>query len=99
MARIIHRMPKRRIPVILGVDVEPDKPFNPRSKPMPWEGYLRAVEFFSSFRPELEASTFAPVHLSWFYRMDPQIAEIHGESGLGGHELSGRGCSDSIAAQ
>lgn len=74
-------MSKQPIPVILGVDVEPDKPFNPRSNPMPWEGYLRAVEFFSSFRPELEALTFAPVHLSWFYRMDPQIAEIHGDPG------------------
>jgi hypothetical protein len=74
-------MSKDPIPVILCVDVEPDKPFNPRSNPMPWEGYQRAVEFFSGFRPELEALTFAPVHLSWFYRMDPQIAEIHGDPG------------------
>jgi hypothetical protein len=74
-------MSQQPIPVILCVDVEPDKPFNPRSNPMPWKGYQRAVEFFSGFRSELEASTSAPVHLAWFYRMDPQVAEIHGDPG------------------
>jgi hypothetical protein len=74
-------MCEQRIPVILCIDVEPDKPFGHRSDPMPWEGYRRAVEFFARFRPELEALTRAPVRLSWFYRMDPQIDEIHGDPG------------------
>ena len=74
-------MPKRRIPVILCIDVEPDKPFNHRAKPMAWEGYRNAVDFFSGVRPQLETSTSTPVHLSWFYRMDPQIEEIHGSPG------------------
>lgn len=74
-------MHKRRIPVILCVDVEPDKPFNHRANPMAWEGYTHAVDFFSGVRQELEALTSAPVHLSWFYRMDPQIEEIHGNPG------------------
>ena len=74
-------MVKQCTPVMLCIDVEPDKPFNHRANPMPWEGYQRAVEFVSSIRPELERLTSAPVHVSWFYRMDPQVAEIHGDPG------------------
>lgn len=72
---------KQPVPVTLCIDVEPDKPFNHRSNPVPWKGYQRAVDLFSAFRPELETLTAAPVHLSWFYRMDPQIEEIHGDPG------------------
>lgn len=74
-------MSSQSIPVTLCIDVEPDRPFNHRSNPMPWEGYLRAVDFFSGFREELERVSAGPVHLSWFYRMDPQVAEIHGDPG------------------
>ena len=74
-------MSRQSIPVIVCIDVEPDKPFNHRSNPMPWEGYLAAVDLFADFRVELARLSARPVHLSWFYRMDPQIEEIHGDPG------------------
>jgi hypothetical protein len=48
---------------------------------MPWKGYEKAVEFFKEFRAELEGLSEAPVHLTWCYRMDPQVKEIHGDAG------------------
>ena len=74
-------MSRQFIPVVLCVDVEPDKPFNHRSSPMPWEGYQRGVEWATEFRTELQCLSAAPVHLSWFYRMDPQVETLHGDPG------------------
>lgn len=77
----VWRFHELAIPVILCIDAEPDKPFNHRADPLPWRGYQRAVAFFAGFRAKLETLSAAEVHLSWFYRMDPQIEQIHGDAG------------------
>jgi hypothetical protein len=69
-----------RIPVILALDVEPDDPeFMPNSR-APWLGFEAAVDLFAAIRERLARSTGCDVHLSWFVRMDPQIAQGYGSA-------------------
>lgn len=60
------------------IDVEPDGLFIDRTKPLPWKGYEGAYEYFTELRPRLAQMTGVPVHYSWFYRLDPQVAETYG---------------------
>lgn len=71
-------MKSEKIPIIMCIDVEPDGLFIDRAKPLPWRGYEGAYEFFAELRPKLSQMTGAPVHYSWFYRIDPQVAETYG---------------------
>ncbi len=68
----------QKIPIIMLVDVEPDGFFIDRTKALPWKGYEAAYELFSGLRPRLENATGSKVHFSWFYRLDPQVAETYG---------------------
>ena len=45
----------------------------------PLEGYRRVQEFFTAWRERTAELTGAPVHLNWFFRMDPQIAASYGD--------------------
>ena len=67
-----------QIPIILCIDVEPDGFFIERDRPLPWKGYERAFEYFSKLRQLSAAISESPTHFSWFYRMDPQVAETYG---------------------
>lgn len=67
-----------KIPIILCIDVEPDGFFIDRNQPLPWEGYEATSEFFTKWRPRISEATQAPVHYSWYYRIDPQIQETYG---------------------
>jgi hypothetical protein len=66
------------VPVVLCIDCEPDPRMVNPSDPPPLAGYQLVHEFFAQWRPRVEDLTGAPVHLNWFYRMDPQIAIAYG---------------------
>ncbi|HKO96210.1 MAG TPA: hypothetical protein VJU86_04420 [Pyrinomonadaceae bacterium] len=69
---------KQRIPVLFCIDVEPEDRKVHRHAPSDWLGVEECVEFFQNLRPRLAKATNSPVHFSWFLRMDPQIAQMHG---------------------
>ncbi len=67
-----------RVPVILCVDVEPDPRRLDPERPEPWRGYEASIEALEGWRLRLADATGAPVHYSWFLRMDPQIEVAYG---------------------
>lgn len=67
-----------KIPVIVCIDVEPDLFRIDRDRPLPWKGFEKLYEFMSSKRSWLSNETESQTHFSWFFRMDPQIAETYG---------------------
>jgi hypothetical protein len=68
----------RKVPIILCIDVEPDGMFIDRTRKVPWVGYEKAFVFFGHMRRIMASGTSSEVHLSWFYRMDPQVSETYG---------------------
>jgi hypothetical protein len=70
--------PSSKIPVVLIVDVEPD-PFQvPRHVHEPWHGYEALHPVLAGMRERFEDATGSPVHYTWAFRMDPQIAGAYG---------------------
>ncbi len=67
-----------KIPIILCIDVEPDPFLVNRSNPEPWDGYEGTQAYLSTMRARFEEATGSPVHFTWFFRMDPQVAESYG---------------------
>src|SRR5512145_1855206 len=66
-----------KIPVILAVDVEPD-PFQVRRDARePWLGYEVIHPYLTKIRERLQDATGSPVHYTWAFRMDPQVAEAY----------------------
>jgi hypothetical protein len=63
-----------RIPIILAIDVEPDNRHDPPGSGVDITGLRRTIDVLSALRPRLEAATEGPVVLTWFVRMDPQVA-------------------------
>jgi hypothetical protein len=72
----------RTVPVVLCIDCEPDPRMVDPSDPPPLDGYRRVQEFFETWREQTCERTDAPVHLNWFFRMDPQIAMTYGSAGV-----------------
>jgi hypothetical protein len=68
------------IPIILCIDLEPDIRMLDPKKPLPWKGYEQTYELFRSLRSKIMHSTGSPVHFSWFFRMDPQVAQVYGSA-------------------
>lgn len=66
------------VPVVLCVDVEPDLRVFARGDAKPWSGFERFVERLPSLRDRLSGIAGAPVVITWFLRMDPQVAETWG---------------------
>ena len=66
------------VPVVLCVDAEPDLRVFDRRDARPWTGFERFVERLPSLRDRLSSLIGAPVALTWFLRMDPQVAETWG---------------------
>ena len=58
------------IPLIFCVDVEPDPRLVNYDAPEPWIGYEITQRYLRELRPRIEAATGAPVHYSWFLRID-----------------------------
>ena len=72
----------RTVPVVLCIDCEPDPRMVDPADPPPLEGYRRVQEFFTTWRERTSELTGVPVHLNWFFRMDPQIATSYGDAGV-----------------
>jgi hypothetical protein len=70
----------KKIPVVMCIDVEPDERQVVRGVQNDWRGFELTYEFFCKLRHHLEAATKSPVHFSWFFRMDPQIATAYGSA-------------------
>lgn len=69
------------IPVVICIDVEPDRRLIDHHQRLPWRGYEETFEVFSSLRERMAKQISRPVHFTWFYRMDPQITETYGHAG------------------
>ena len=68
------------IPVIVCIDVEPDPRQVNRDAREPWVGYEATQRYMRALRPRIHAITQAPVHFSWFLRMDFQVSEPYGSA-------------------
>ncbi|MBM5821543.1 MAG: hypothetical protein FJ082_03520 [Cyanobacteria bacterium K_Offshore_surface_m2_011] len=71
---------KTKIPVLICIDVEPDEFFVSRQNPEPWRGYELTHAYIGEWRSALQQRTGDAVHVSWFIRMDPQVALAHGRA-------------------
>jgi hypothetical protein len=77
--RLLDRARRRtEVPIVLCVDVEPDLRVFDRGDARPWKGFERFVERAASLRDRLSRNTGSPAALTWFLRMDPQVAETWG---------------------
>jgi hypothetical protein len=73
-------MPDGKVPAFLSIDVEPDAFQLSRGEPADWAGFDAMVPFIEVLRGRLAAhSDTAPV-FGWYFRTDPQIAEIYGRA-------------------
>jgi hypothetical protein len=72
-------MNPRKIPVVLCIDVEPVEREIDRVVAKDWDGVEETFRFLSDIRLALAAATGGPVKFSWFFRMDPQIADTYGD--------------------
>lgn len=68
------------VPVVLCVDVEPDLRVVDRDDPQPWRGFERFAERVPALRERVAAIAGAPPVITWFLRMDPQVAETWGSA-------------------
>ena len=69
------------IPVVLCVDVEPDGPGQTPGPDRTWPGTVAMHTWLDGWRSRFEDRTGRAAHLSWFLRMDPQIAAVYGSAG------------------
>jgi len=68
------------VPIVFGVDVEPDvRPTGARDA-IGLEGFAACVAWLDDLRPRLEDATGREVSFTWFLRMDPQIEALGGQS-------------------
>ncbi len=66
------------MPIVFGVDVEPDSRTIVPGEPMGVDGFHACVAWLEDLRPRLEDATGRPVRFTWFFRMDPQIEALGG---------------------
>jgi hypothetical protein len=67
-----------RIPAFLSIDVEPDGFQLSRTDPPKWSGYEATIELAEWLRSELLKRLDEAPKFGWYFRMDPQIAEVYG---------------------
>lgn len=70
----------QKIPILVAIDSEPNRRLVDPNIRSDWTGFEKSFEFFTELRPQLQAATGAPVHFSWFLRMDPQIVHVYGSA-------------------
>lgn len=79
--RLVDRVRRRaEIPIVLCVDVEPDLRTFGRGDARPWSGFEHFLERLPSLRRRLSGASGETASLTWFLRMDPQVAETWGTS-------------------
>jgi len=80
MGRVPIRPADDRIPVVLGVDAEPDSRYPDPGDPEPWHGLEAMFAFMGRLRRRLVRATGEPAAFSWFLRMDRQIETVYGSA-------------------
>jgi hypothetical protein len=80
-AHRLLRPPARPAPVVLCVDIEPDDRELTRGTEPTVEGFLRFLEELECFRRALTQPGGAEARVSWFLRMDPEVAVSCGSAG------------------
>lgn len=65
------------IPAFFSVDVEPDGFQLSRAAPMAWDGFHLMVGFIEKLRAALHDATGRRPRFGWYFRTDPQIAEVY----------------------
>jgi hypothetical protein len=78
------------IPAFLSFDVEPDGFQLHRGEPADWAGYDAMVGFAEQLRSELAERSVAAPKFGWYFRADPQIAEVYGRPDYALTEFSDR---------
>jgi hypothetical protein len=71
---------RSRIPAFLSFDVEPDGFQLTRGEAPGWDGYDAMFEFAEGLRSALTARSGAAPTFGWYFRTDPQIAEVYGRA-------------------
>jgi hypothetical protein len=66
------------LPAILCIDIEPDGRAIDPDVPLDWAGFEAILPRIEEFREA--ASNGAPAHVSWFVRLDPQVAHVYGSA-------------------
>jgi hypothetical protein len=74
----MHLRQQRPIPAFLSFDVEPDAFQLSRAAPPEWDGYSAMFEFSEQLRSRLTDRSGAAPKFGWYFRTDPQIAEVYG---------------------
>ncbi|HEY1236176.1 MAG TPA: hypothetical protein VGH22_22550 [Candidatus Binatia bacterium] len=74
----IHK--KRSIPAFLSFDVEPDGFQVSQIDSPEWPGYGAMFEIAERLRSRLIERSGATPRFGWYFRTDPQIAEVYGEA-------------------
>jgi len=72
--------PPRTIPAFLSIDVEPDGFQLSPAEAGAWKGYTAMLEFSEQLRATLTAFTGTPPRFGWYFRTDPQIADVYGRA-------------------
>src|SRR5262252_3920673 len=68
---------RKKIPIIICIDVEPDgRAIDPLVRKN-WFGFEETWNRLNRLRHSL-AKARGPVHFSWFLRMDPQVKQMYG---------------------
>ena len=62
------------LPVVLGIDIEPDNRHDPPGAGVEATGFQRTAEYLEGLRPRLAEATGSAVRFAWYVRMDPQVA-------------------------
>lgn len=73
-------MTRATIPAFLSVDVEPDGFQLSRSSPPDWNGFDALIGFLQQLRADLRSRRGESPQFGWYFRTDPQIAEVYGRA-------------------
>lgn len=69
---------RQSIPAYLSFDVEPDGFQLSKTEPPPWTGYDRTFDFAERLRAGIQSRTGVVPRFGWYFRTDPQMAEVYG---------------------
>jgi hypothetical protein len=68
------------IPIVLGIDIEPDNREDPPGAGVEVAGFRRMADVLTELRPRLADATGSSVTFPWFVRMDAQVAAQGGRA-------------------
>ena len=71
-------MSKGTVPAFLSIDVEPDGFQLSHSDPPTWTGYESILPVVERLRLDLFQCSGVKPKIGWYFRMDPQVAEVYG---------------------